>query len=200
MLSPEDRGAALGLAVEAVRRGAAGATRWLPSFDDLPSGLRPPGASFVTWREDGQLRGCIGSLVAREPLGIDVARHGADAAFRDPRFAPVRPDEVERLHLHVSVLGALERLDVVDRSTLRAVLRPGMDGVLIETMSHRGTFLPAVWDTLPDVDRFLDALWRKAGLRPGTWPEDLTVHRYSAEDFEGEARDHLHRHQDRSAG
>ena len=98
------------------------------------------------------------------------------------------------------MLGALERLDVVDRATLRAVLRPGMDGVLIESVSHRGTFLPAVWDTLPEPDHFLDALWRKAGLRPGAWPADLTVHRYSAEEFEGEARDHLRRHEDRSVG
>lgn len=191
MLPVEDQRAALDLAVAAIGYALRRGHRWLPAVADLPPALRQPGAAFVTLRRGGELRGCIGSLTAREPLGIDVARHAADAAFEDPRFVPIRPDELPLLHVAISVLTAPEAMPVSSWESLRATVRPGVDGLVVESGWHRGTLLPAVWDQLPGVEEFLDALWRKAGMTPRSWPAGTVVSRYAAEEFDGAARDHL---------
>lgn len=128
-----------------------------------------PGASFVTLTEDGRLRGCIGSLEARRPLRADVAGNAVAAATRDPRFLPVAPEEVARLRIEVSVLTPQRPLEAVSREEALARLRPGVDGVVLEDGYHRATFLPQVWEQLPDPDAFLGHLARKAGLSPSHW-------------------------------
>lgn len=129
--------------------------------------LREPGASFVTLTEDGDLRGCIGSLQAYRELGADVAAHAVDAALNDYRFQPVMPDEYARLSVEVSVLSRPDPLDVSTRTELEAVLRPGADGLIIDDgAGHRATFLPQVWDELPDRTQFVAHLLYKAGLPP----------------------------------
>ncbi len=146
---------------------------------DAPAHLQRPGAAFVTVRRtSGDLLGCIGSLEARRPLAEDVAANALAAAFADPRFSGVTAADLADAELHVSVLTPTEPMDVRSRDELRAAVRPGIDGLLIESAGHRGTFLPSVWEQLGDVDTFLDHLWSKAGLRPGTWPHDLRVWRY----------------------
>lgn len=140
--------------------------------------LRRPGATFVTLEERGELRGCIGSLRAHRPLGDDVRDNALAAAFRDPRFPPLAASELPGLAVEVSLLSELEPLEVRDEAQLVAVLRPGLDGLMIDLDGYRATFLPQVWDDLPTPRAFLDALWQKAGLPPRLWRPTIRIWRY----------------------
>ena len=169
-------------------RGGGGAGprgRWLPDLDDLRGALRDPGACFVTLRTDGALQGCIGSLVAHRPLGVDVAANAAAAAFDDPRLPALTPADVPVTDVHVSVLGTMRPTTAADLGALRDGLRPGVDGLVVEAAGRRATFLPSVWAQVSDVDEFLAALWRKAGLLPGSWPDDITLRTYEVQEFSG---------------
>jgi AmmeMemoRadiSam system protein B/AmmeMemoRadiSam system protein A len=126
--------------------------------------LAQPGATFVTLTRDGALRGCIGSLQASRPLGVDVAENAIGAAFRDPRFAPVSVDEWPRCRVEVSLLSTPKAVAFADEAELLSQLVPGEDGVILECDGRRATFLPQVWGGLPDKRRFLGELARKAGL------------------------------------
>ena len=105
------------------------------------------------------------------------------AACRDRRFPVLRVDELDRLGIEVSLLSSLEPLAVSSRAELLAAVRPGEDGLVVQAGDHRGEFLPAVWDMLSEPRRFVDQLWLKAGLRPGTWGPDNQVFRFSVEHF-----------------
>jgi AmmeMemoRadiSam system protein A len=147
-------------------------------------GLRTPTATFVTIRRsDGELRGCIGELEAQRPLVQSVAWNAWSAAFRDPRFDAVGWDELEDLVLHISLLGPLEPLPAGSEDELLRALAPGRDGLLIDDGLHRATFLPAVWASLADPERFLGELKRKAGLPASAWPLGLEAWRYSVEEI-----------------
>jgi AmmeMemoRadiSam system protein A len=187
-----DRAAALDVAVRAVLEPLRTHRRWVPDPGTLPPSLRDPGATFVTLRDGrtGELLGCIGSLVPRAPLGVDIAHNAAAAAFDDPRMPPVTLGEVDTMHVEVSVLSPLTPLAVTGWDDLIRRVQPGVDGLLVEAGPWRATLLPSVWESLPDVDAFLSALWRKAGLRPGSWPVGLVVHRYGTTQVEGLAREH----------
>jgi hypothetical protein len=128
--------------------------------------LAQPGATFVTLTRDGALRGCIGSLQASRPLGVDVAENALGAAFRDPRFAPVSADEWPGCRVEVSLLSTPKAVAFADEAELLSQLVAGEDGVILECDGRRATFLPQVWQGLPDKRRFLGELARKAGL-PG---------------------------------
>lgn len=142
------------------------------------------GASFVTLRDAGHdLLGCIGTIEAHRPLVDDVVANAVAAASRDPRFAPVRASDLAGGEVHISVLSAMSAMPVVDRADLLAQVRPHTDGLLIESGYNRGTFLPSVWEQIPDAEAFLDHLWHKAGLHPRTWPATLRVWRYTAIDL-----------------
>ncbi|MEI8240376.1 MAG: AmmeMemoRadiSam system protein A [Actinomycetota bacterium] len=154
---------------------------WHPDPHEYPTSLQEPGAAFVTLRLDGRLRGCIGQLVAAEPLVNCVADRARAAALDDPRFPPVTAGELAFLEVEVSVLGKPERFDVADYDDLLRTVRPGVDGLVVEAGSHRATLLPAVWDDLPMPIEFVEALWRKAGLRPGDWPNGIRMSRYTAQ-------------------
>ncbi|HUP98025.1 MAG TPA: AmmeMemoRadiSam system protein A [Usitatibacter sp.] len=145
--------------------------------------LRAPGASFVTLRLDGELRGCIGSVQARRALGEDVAHNARAAAFRDPRFPPVPAVEIPRLQVEVSVLSPREHLQVYSEAEALQKLRPGIDGVYFEFHDLASTFLPQVWESLPDPVDFLGELRRKAGLPPKFWHPDVRLSRYTVEKF-----------------
>lgn len=149
---------------------------------DVPFRLRQPGASFVSLRLDGDLVGCVGSLAAGRPLWRDVAHNAMAAGFEDPRFPPVGADDLADLGVTVSVLSPTAALPG-ERAALAAALRPGVDGLVIEAGSTRGTFLPSVWRTLPEVDDFLGALMTKAGLAANPWPTDLRAWRYTTDEF-----------------
>ncbi len=145
--------------------------------------LAAPGASFVTLHLFGALRGCIGTLEAVRPLADDVARHARAAALHDPRFAPLRAAELDAVHIEVSVLGPPQPLAAASEAQALAALRPGVDGVLLQWRSARATFLPQVWEQLPEPHRFLAALWRKAGLAPGHWDRETRLARYQVRSF-----------------
>jgi MEMO1 family protein len=138
---------------------------------DLPW-LQQCGATFVTLTKDGQLRGCIGSLEATRPLATDVAENALGAAFRDPRFPHLAADEWPRCRVEVSLLSASKRMEFADEADLLAQLEPGIDGVILEADGRRATFLPQVWESLPDKRAFLAELVKKAGL-----PADMRLGR-----------------------
>lgn len=141
-----------------------------------------PGASFVTLRRSGELRGCTGSLEPVRPLVVDVAENAFRSAFRDPRFPPLRENELGELDVHVARLGPLEPLPAGSESALLAALRPGVDGLVLREGARSATFLPAVWESLPEPREFLARLRQKAGLPPGHWSETLRFERYTTEE------------------
>ena len=155
----------------------------IPALDlaTEPSVLLDPGASFVTLKRDGRLRGCIGTLEASRPLATDVMENAYAAACRDPRFPALNMRELEGLALSVATLGPHEILYASTRKALLAALRPGVDGLVVRSGTRRATFLPAVWEQLPDPADFIDALWQKARLIPGSWPAQLELRRYRVE-------------------
>lgn len=149
--------------------------------------LRAPGAAFVTLHHTRSraLRGCIGSLVAHRPLIDDVRENAVAAAFRDPRFSPVRAEELDNIVVEVSVLTPPEKLDFDGPDDLLCKLHPNVDGVLIERGWNRGTFLPQVWEQLPLPEEFMTNLCFKAGLPGNAWRwSDLDVSIYQVEEFE----------------
>ncbi|MBL0716141.1 MAG: AmmeMemoRadiSam system protein A, partial [Desulfosarcina sp.] len=140
--------------------------------------------NFVTLEQHGRLRGCIGNLVSDEPLRASVPRNALRAAFHDPRFAPLKIDELDALTISVSVLTLPAPFDYRDADDLLERLQPHRDGVILQRGHDRATFLPHVWDQIPDPETFLSALCRKAGWRPDTWRrEKLVVHTYRAHYF-----------------
>jgi AmmeMemoRadiSam system protein A len=141
--------------------------------------LQEPGASFVTLTRQGELRGCIGTLEAHRPLGVDVRENAVAAAFRDPRFMPLTRGEFDDIRVEVSVLSPTEPLQVKDESAALAVLRPNVDGVVFEYGHYRSTFLPQVWEQLPKPAEFLAHLKRKAGLPVDFWADQVRLSRYT---------------------
>lgn len=145
--------------------------------------LDAPGASFVTLTSGrapgGALRGCIGSLGARRPLREDVEANAVAAALHDPRFAPLTARELDDTVVEVSVLSAPTVLPAADEAELLARLRPGVDGVVLSACGRRATFLPQVWEQLPDPADFLARLRRKAGLPADYWGRDVVVETYT---------------------
>jgi AmmeMemoRadiSam system protein B/AmmeMemoRadiSam system protein A len=145
-----------------------------------PAGwLDEPGASFVTLTRQGELRGCIGTLEAHRPLGVDVRENAVAAAFRDPRFMPLSRAEFEDIRVEVSLLSPTEALAVNDEASALAALRPNTDGVVFEYGHYRSTFLPQVWEQLPEPAEFLAHLKRKAGLATDFWAEGVRLSRYT---------------------
>jgi len=141
------------------------------------------GATFVTLTRDGQLRGCIGSLEPTRPLGVDVAENARGAAFRDPRFPALAADEWPRCRVEVSLLSAPKRIEFAGEADLLAQLEPGVDGVILECDNRRATFLPQVWQGIPDKRAFLAELVKKAGLPADTRLTRCRISRYRVAKF-----------------
>jgi hypothetical protein len=182
-LTDEQRQTLLEVALRSIEHGIKhGQPLRIRLVDHAPR-LREPGASFVTLRKKGELRGCIGTLEARQPLIQDVATHAFDAAFNDPRFAPLAPAELPAVDLHLSVLSTPVAIDIDSEDELLARLQPGRDGLVLEEGRHRATFLPAVWDQLPEPQNFLSQLKLKAGLAPDHWSKNIRFYRYATESF-----------------
>lgn len=148
-----------------------------------PQSLRRDGAAFVTLHRNGQLRGCIGHLEAVQSLLDDVAENAFNAAFRDPRFKPLESAELDGLEVEISVLGVPRPLEFSSESDLVDQIRPGVDGLILKAGYHQGTFLPTVWESLPDKRDFLQHLKQKAGLAVDYWSDNVRVWRYTTESF-----------------
>ena len=149
-----------------------------------PAWLDEPGAVFVTLTENGQLRGCIGSLEAYRALADDLAANALAAAFRDPRFPPLDDSEFDRIRVEVSVLSHPEPMHFISEADALSQLRPGIDGVIFEHGLHRATFLPQVWKQLPEPRQFMSHLKAKAGLAADFWADDVRLSRYTVEKYE----------------
>ncbi len=175
MTSEEERHQFLRLAREAVEAHVRRTTAPRPPLAGM---LATHGGAFVTLHASGDLRGCIGHVEANEPLGVVVPRCAVAACSADPRFPPVRPEELPRIHIELSLLGPLIPIagpgDIVI----------GRDGLVVERGWHRGLLLPQVapeWNW--DAEAFLEHTCRKAGLPPGAWREGAQVWRFEAEVF-----------------
>ena len=183
-LTLDDKQALLRLARQALELGVR--SEKLPPLDReaLSPRLRADGASFVTLTVDGDLRGCIGTLEAYQPLAEDVREHAIAAALEDYRFSPVQIAELKGIQIEVSRLTAPVPLEYARPADLPAKLRPHVDGVVLRDGSRRATFLPQVWEKLPSADDFLDNLCHKMGAAPDLWQrKHLEVLTYQVEEF-----------------
>lgn len=150
-------------------------------LNEYPEQLRLQRACFVTLHLNGQLRGCIGSLQAHQALILDVIQNSYSAAFRDPRFAPLTAEEIPLISLEISVLTTPRRMQFNSEADLLQQILPGADGLILSDAGHRGTFLPSVWQQLPEKQAFLQHLKIKAGLPTNYWSNSITVERYTTE-------------------
>ncbi len=146
--------------------------------------LRDPGASFVTLTKKEKLRGCIGTLEAYQPLVMDVQEHAVAAAVEDYRFPNVSEDELHLIKIEISRLTPIQLVDYSTPKDLVSKLRKNVDGVLIKAYGRRATFLPQVWEKVPDPNQFLSQLCVKMGTSPDLWREEhLQVYTYQVEKF-----------------
>jgi hypothetical protein len=145
--------------------------------------LNRPSASFVTLRVGEELRGCCGTIEPSRPLSQDVWNNAWASAFADPRFPPLTSNEWPETNIQISVLSEPERLDVRSEAELLEVLRPGRDGLILQHGQRRSTFLPAVWEQLPQPVRFVRHLKMKAGWPIDFWPAGMEAWRYTTESF-----------------
>ncbi len=128
-------------------------------------------ATFVTLKISGQLRGCVGTLEPSGTIWESVKKNTENAAFHDSRFDPLSLQELEQLHIDISILTSPQPLNYIDGEDLARLLRPGVDGVILRHGSRGATFLPQVWEQLPTPELFLAHLCRKAGLHEKFWSE-----------------------------
>jgi len=182
-LTPAHRRLLLRLARDAIAHGLRTGRPPAVDPDRFDEPLRARRATFVTLEKEGRLRGCIGHLEAIQPLVMDVAENAFNAAFRDPRFPPVEASELDALEIHISVLSPPEPMQFESEADLLRQLRPGVDGLILEEGPYKGTFLPSVWEQLPDPHQFLAQLKLKAGLPPNHWSARMRVWRYTTESF-----------------
>jgi AmmeMemoRadiSam system protein A len=171
-LADEERQILLKLAREGLIAAVKNIELPVLDLDSLPPRLGEPGASFVTLKRRGELRGCIGALTEELPLAEDVCAHAVAAATRDYRFPPVQEDEITEIEIEISVLSTPEPLNYQHSDDLPNMLRQGIDGVILIHESKRATFLPQVWSKVPEATRFLDMLCEKALLPRETWRTD----------------------------
>jgi len=153
--------------------------------------LGVPGAVFVTLKKNGRLRGCIGDLVSDKPLYEGIVKNAVNAATRDTRFKPVTIDELNELDISISVLGYPQKINALNPKQYANVLKPGQDGVIMVYKGRRSTYLPIVWESLPDPVQFLSRLCIKQGSPANCWQSpETTLFRYSAYEF-GEKKPEL---------
>ncbi|GGB90534.1 hypothetical protein GCM10011352_15700 [Marinobacterium zhoushanense] len=162
----------------------------LSSFDlcskpQVPEWLEAPGCCFVTLSRQGRLRGCIGTLEPIRSLGRDLIENARNSAYSDPRFSSLERDELGDLEVEVSVLTPSRQISVDTEAELLAELQPGVDGVIVEEDGCRATFLPTVWEQLPEPQEFIAALRTKAGLSPFAWSDRMRWYRYETQHVKG---------------
>ncbi len=181
-LSSEEKEILLKVARESLELGLRG--KKLPPLHAKTPLLQADGATFVTLTINGRLRGCIGALEPYQPLLQDVREHALAAARNDYRFSPVRPEELDKIEIEISRLTQPVPLDYDDALDLLKKLRPGVDGIVLKDGHRRATFLPQVWEQLPDPKVFLSELCAKMGAPSNLWQrKKLDVLIYQVEEF-----------------
>jgi AmmeMemoRadiSam system protein A len=181
--SEVDQRILLKVALQSLQEGLRAQRALTVDVQDYSAALREPLACFVTLNKQGSLRGCIGHLQAMQPLVRDVADNAYAAGFLDPRFAPISAAELAQLDIHISVLSSPEPLDFSSEADVLAKIRPGVDGLILRDGQYQGTFLPSVWEQLPDPRQFWLHLKRKAGLPVDHWSDRLKLFRYTSVAF-----------------
>lgn len=183
-LTTPEKDQLLKIARQAITSVVNGATPDALDLKHFSITLKENGASFVTLTKHGALRGCIGTLEAYQPLVLDVQEHAIAAATQDYRFPRVKPEELTDLHIEISRLTPPSKLSYQEPHELLTILVPGMDGVILSDGSRRATFLPQVWEKLPDPEDFLSQLCLKMGAVPNLWQKRLLeVQTYQVEEF-----------------
>ena len=182
-LSPQDQATLLQLARMAIATGVTERRHMMVETTRYPEALQAKRATFVTLTLNGELRGCIGNLDADRSLVEDVVHNAGAAALSDPRFPPVTAAEIERLRLQISVLNPAKTMTFDSERDLIRQLRPGIDGLILQDDNHRATFLPSVWESLPDPAGFIQHLKLKAGLPADYWSATVKVSRYTTMSF-----------------
>ncbi|MGH8119201.1 MAG: AmmeMemoRadiSam system protein A [Gammaproteobacteria bacterium] len=152
------------------------------TVEEYPEPLRATRATFVTLHNHAGLRGCIGTTTAVSPLIVSISENAYAAAFRDPRFKPLTEQEFADVHISISILTPSVQMTFTSETELLAQLRPGIDGLIIERLTRKATFLPSVWSSLTKPEDFLHQLKRKAGMMPDQTP--IRAWRYQTETIE----------------
>ena len=183
VLRPSERATLIDVARRSIEHGLAHGRPLTVVPSEYHRDLKAVRASFVTLQKSGQLRGCIGHLEAVQPVIVDVTENAFAAAFRDPRFSPLTEAEWPDVEVHLSLLTVPEPLQFRDEADLVSQIQPGEDGLILQDGPNRGTFLPSVWESLPDPVDFLVQLKYKAGLAANHWSDRMEVYRYHAESF-----------------
>ncbi len=145
---------------------------------DIPPVLTQYGASFVTLKLNGQLRGCIGSVYPTKPLILDIIDNARNAAFQDPRFEPLTSEELEKIEISISILSSIERINFRDERDLLSKIYP--HGIIIAERDKRAVYLPIVWEQLPEREIFLNSLKEKAGLSANYFSRTLEAYKFDA--------------------
>ncbi len=169
------------LAINSIHHGLKTGKPSIIDLNEYPAELSEQRATFVTLHRQHLLRGCIGTLDAVRPLAVDIAENAFSAAFRDPRFPPLEAHELSDLDIHLSLLTPAEPMSFTSEQDLLQQLQAGADGLILMEGLRRGTFLPSVWEALPEPEQFLRHLKQKAGLAPDHWSDTLKVYRYRTE-------------------
>jgi uncharacterized protein len=183
-LSPEERQTLLQLARQSMESAVRGQKLPPLELESMPEALREQGATFVTLTRHGELRGCVGALEPYQPLAEAVREPAAAAALQDYRFFPVRPEELPGIAIEISRLTLPEDLPYETQLDLLRQLRPGVDGVTLYDGWRKATFLPQVWEKLPQPESFLDHLCDKMGVPADLWRrKKLRVQVYQVEEF-----------------
>ena len=177
----------LAIARQSIEYGFANRQPLKPDLNQYDEILRQPRATFVTLKIDSNLRGCIGTLQAVDPLLTSVADSAYKAAFQDPRFSPLTQEEFNQIEVSISVLTPPEEITFTSETDLVSQLQAGIDGLIIESGHKRATFLPEVWHSLPEANDFLRQLKLKAGMGAGETPEKAW--RYHTEHFPAESEE-----------
>lgn len=184
-LTPEERTYLLNLARDAITRAVLQQSQPPIVEEELTPVLSGAGASFVTLTINGELRGCIGSLEAHQSLAKDVRERAVQAALEDYRFPPLTKEEIDLVHIEISRLTKPFQLHYEKPEDLPRLLKPKIDGVILQHGFRRATFLPQVWDQLPDPEVFLSHLCAKMGASPDLWRKTmLQVSIYHVEEFQ----------------
>jgi len=188
LLNKKNKQILLDLAYQSIQTGLDKGHPLSINLRDYPFELSQQRATFVTLEKNKQLRGCIGMLDAVLPLAEDICENAYSAAFKDPRFPKVEQEELADLDIHLSILSPSEEIIFTSEQDLITQIRPNIDGLILESGSRKGTFLPSVWQSIPTSEQFLQHLKQKAGLAKNFWSDQIKVYRYTTEMIANESR------------